>query len=213
MIDPAHLDRFIAASRKAAREFGLVQCSSGNLSWRVDEQHVLVTASRSWMADLTAEQVVVCRLSDGEVLNDKRPSVETRFHLGVLRTRADVRAVLHFQSPCATAIACANPADYTFDILPEMPFYIGTPAVVPFLMPGSEELADAVVAALTNADLAILQNHGQVAAAGTMEDAIQMAVFFELVCQVLLRPVTPRPLPAEALNALRALGKDRTGPV
>ena len=77
---------FVEAARRVGA-YGLVRCSSGNLSWRIDGERMLVTASKAWMAELTPEQVVVCRLADCEPLNDRRPSIETRFHAAILRER------------------------------------------------------------------------------------------------------------------------------
>jgi len=151
--------------------YGLVRCSSGNLSWRVDGERLLVTANKAWMADLTREQVAVCRVADCEPLNGRRPSNETRFHAGILRERPEVRVVLHFQSPCATAIACCDPAAVDYNVIVEVPFYIGPVAVVPYLPPGSEELADAVIEAMRGHDMAMLCSHGQVTVGRDLGDA------------------------------------------
>ncbi|MCI5131688.1 MAG: hypothetical protein D3904_09220 [Candidatus Electrothrix sp. EH2] len=48
--------KFIRAARQAAR-YGLVLCSSGNLSCRFNEQLMLISASDSWMSDITEDQI------------------------------------------------------------------------------------------------------------------------------------------------------------
>lgn len=186
-VPDALVTTFVKACRRAA-EYGLMRCSSGNLSWRLDESRFLVTASGSWMADMAPEQVSVCATADGRLLAGDSPSVEIAFHAGILRARTDVDAVLHFQSPAATTLACARDAtaiDYA--VIPEIPHYIGPVAAVPFLQPGSRELAAAVIAALMHHDLAVLAHHGQVTVARTPDLAIQKAAFFELACDILLR--------------------------
>jgi len=185
-ISQTRLDEFAAAGRKAST-LGLMRCSSGNLSWRIDDNRALLTASRSWMAELTADQVVVCRIADGTVLGDGTPSAESRFHLGLLRARPDVNVVLHFQSPCATVLGCTACEQVNFNVIPEVPYYIGPIAVVPYIAPGSDELAQAVVVAMAGHDMAILRNHGQVTVGQTLADAIQRAAFFELACEVIVR--------------------------
>jgi len=185
-VSDEHLQAFVAAANRVAAH-GLVRCSSGNLSWRVDDEHVLITPTRTWMADLTVDHVSVCRLVDAAVVNDSRPSVEAAFHLGVLRARAEVRVVLHHQSSCATAIACCEPPPPSYDLIPEIPFYIGPIGEAPYLPPGSQELADAVVAAMNDHDLVQLRNHGQVVVGRDFDDVIQKACFFELACEILLR--------------------------
>src|SRR5437763_14416889 len=95
-IPEPNLTAFVTACHRVAA-YGLLKCSSGNLSCRLDDERVMITATRSWLADLTPDQVAVLRLSDGAVLNDAKPSVETRVHLGILRERRAVNVVLHFQ--------------------------------------------------------------------------------------------------------------------
>ncbi|MFN3533691.1 MAG: class II aldolase/adducin family protein [Candidatus Brocadia sp.] len=164
----------------------MVRCSSGNLSWRVNEKYMLITATRSWMAEMDSEQVAVCRISDGTVLNEKRPSAENGFHFGILRERSDVNVVLHFQSPFATAVACSNRNPGDFFVIPEIPYYIGPIAVIPYLNPGSNDLAKEVISATKEHDLVILKNHGQVTVGRSFDDAIQKASFFELACEIIL---------------------------
>jgi ribulose-5-phosphate 4-epimerase/fuculose-1-phosphate aldolase len=197
------MDRFVSAARRVGA-MGLARCSSGTLSWRIDDERMLVTASKAWMADLTADQVVVCRVADGEPLAGGRPSIETRFHAGILRARPEMNVVLHFQSPAATALACSDLAGVDLNVIIEVPFYIGPVAAVPYLPPGSEELADAVVAAMADHDMAQLRNHGQVTVGRDLGDAIQRAAFFELACDIVLRAGDRvRPLSREAVEALR----------
>ena len=181
-----HLEEFVTACHRVA-SFGLVRCSGGNLSWRVNEEHMLITATRSWMAEITREQIAVCRISDSTVLNDKKPSAENGFHFGILRERSDVNVVLHFQSPFATAVACCGRDHKDFFVIPEIPYYIGPIAVVPYLNPGSNELAQGVVSAMKEHDLVILKNHGQVTVGKNFDDVIQKACFFELACEIILR--------------------------
>ena len=68
-----------------------------------------------------------------------------------------------------------------------MPYYIGSVGVVPFHMPGTAELADAVVSAAVNHRMILLRNHGQVTFGSTFEETIQRAVFFEMTCEILFR--------------------------
>jgi ribulose-5-phosphate 4-epimerase/fuculose-1-phosphate aldolase len=186
------LDVFVSACRDVARR-GLVRCSSGNLSLRLDRERMLIKASRSWMERLTRDDVSVCRIADGRLLHGRKPSVEIGFHSGVLRARPDVGVVLHAQPPAATALACRG-GRRNWSVIPEVPFYIGPVARVPYLLPGSRALAEAVVAALRDHDLAVLDHHGVVTAAPDLDHAIQNVSFFELACEVLLaggRGVTP----------------------
>ncbi len=198
MAEMDEYEAFAAAARRAGA-LRLMQCSSGNLSCRLDAGRMLVKASRAWMADLTSQQVALCNIADGASLNGQTPSVEIAFHAGILRCRPDVNVVLHFQTPAATTLACGHPEAMNFFVIPEIPVYIGAIGIVGFLDPGSLPLADAVTEAMKTHNLAILKNHGMVTVGKSYDEAIQRAVFFELACEIILRGGSRvEPLPAEA---------------
>ena len=203
LYDDKRIGELVEACHRAAA-CGLVRCSSGNMSCRLDGGRLAVTAKGAWLGRVTPDEIAVCRIDDAECVNGKVPSVEARFHAGVFRARPDVGAVLHCQSPCATAVACGDPDAYDFQIIPEIPFYVGTPAVIGYAAPGSPELADAIVEAVREHDFVLMGNHGQTAVGGSLDDVIQKAAFFELACEILLRGRDVRPLPEDAIAALRA---------
>jgi ribulose-5-phosphate 4-epimerase/fuculose-1-phosphate aldolase len=210
-------DSEIAAFLQAAAQIaakGLVRCSSGNLSQRLKNDTMLIKASRAWMESLAPDQLAVCRISDGERLEGAKPSVETALHAGILRTRPDARVVLHFQSPFATAAACrSDVGSLSFHLTPEVPYYIGSVGIVPFLLPGSPELAEAVAATAARHRMIVLRNHGQVTFGATFEETIQQAVFFEMTCEFLFRAENHLcPLDPSALSALMAM-RAETKPV
>ena len=170
---------------------------------------VALTATGSWMSQMDEDKISLCQLDNGALVNGKRPSVESLFHREILKCRPEVDVVLHYQSPWATTIACGEPGAYDYYIIPEVPFYIGRPAVVEYLAPGSVELAEAVIEAMRSHDLAILRNHGLVVVGKDFDDVIQKAMFFELACQVLLTGEKFHPLGPDAVDALqqRAAGQ------
>ena len=178
------LHEFLQACHKAASR-GLMRCSSGSLSRRLDDTRLLVTSSRSWMADISAEEVSVCRISDSALLDGPKPTVEIGFHAKILRTRSDVNVVMHFQTPYATALACQETDDTNYCVIPEIPFYVGHVSRVPYLIPGSKELAEAVASAMQDHDMVIMSNHGMVTVAVDYAHVIQNAEFFELACEVI----------------------------
>jgi ribulose-5-phosphate 4-epimerase/fuculose-1-phosphate aldolase len=202
---------FVDACHKAAVDYGLMLCSSGNMSWRVDDQRMLVTATRTWLSHIHKDQVAVVRIADGTVLNDCRPSVESAFHTGVLQKRPDRNVVLHFQTPFATTLACTDLSRINFNVIPEIPYYIGKIAVVPYLAPGSPELAAAVIQVMKTHDLAVLRNHGMVVVGETFDDTLQKAVFFELACGIIVRAGKAlKPLPDKVIPTLMRTYKPKT---
>lgn len=113
---------------------------------------------------------------------------------------------MHFQTPCATALACQKAENINYFVIPGIPFYVGHIARVPYLPPGSRELAQAVTEAMRSHDMVVMGNHGQVTIANDVDHAVQNAMFFELACEIVLRSRDDLvPLPEKEVLALLQL--------
>lgn len=186
MITNEYIEQFVAQAHRVG-DAGLTICSSGNLSWRIGEE-VLLSGTGSWVPSLTKEKVAVCQLATGEVLNGVKPSMESGFHLGVLRERSDVNVVLHFQSPYATAVACMKNCPVNFNVTAEVPCHVGREIpVIPYLRPGSKELAQAVVEAMKEHNSILLRKHGQVVCGKDFDQVFERAMFFEMACRIIIQ--------------------------
>ena len=186
MITNEQIENFIEQAHSVGKE-RLQLCSSGNLSWRVEGDTALVSGTGSWLPRLAKENVAVCDISTGMRVDGPKPSMESVFHLGVLRQRKDMNVVLHFQSKYATAISCMKNKPDNFNVIAEVPCYCGKDIpVIPYFRPGSKELADAVTEALTDHDCVLMSKHGQAVCGKDFDDAFQKAVFFELACSIIV---------------------------
>ena len=185
MIQNEHIEEFLRQAHRVG-DAGLTVCSSGNLSWRVGDK-VLVSGTGSWVPSLTKDKVAVCRLETGEILNGVKPSMESTFHLGILRERPDVNVVLHFQSEYATAISCMKNKPTNFNVTAEIPCHVGSEIpVIPYYRPGSPELAKAVVEAMLEHNSVLLTNHGQVVCGKDFNQVYERATFFEMACRIIV---------------------------
>ena len=171
---------------------------------RLDNDEVMISGTGSWVPDLTPDKVSVCRLSTGEVLNGIKPSMESVFHMGVMRERPEVGCVLHFQSPYATAVACMKkrPADFNFTA--ECPIHVGREIpMIPYFRPGSPELASHVIEQMKHHDSVMLLKHGQVVCGKDFSQALERAMFFEMACRIaVINGDNVDPLTAEEIGDL-----------
>lgn len=179
------IKKFVRWSRKVGY-YGLAKCSSGNLSHRLNDSTILVTETRSWLSELKPKQVIQFDPIERKVIQGGKPTGELPLHLAIFAQNPEVSTVLHFQSPAATALACWQVNEINYNVIIEVPIYIGSIAHIPYIMPGSEELAIAVAGASISAGIIQLQNHGQVAVGKNYKDAFQKAVFFELACNIII---------------------------
>jgi len=117
---------------------------------------------------------------DGNVLKGEgKPSIETRFHLGIYKARKDVRAVFHVHPPFATAYAVAGKkipmvTEAAKIVLIDVP-------LLPSAPPGSDELASGVVDGFKDLRVkaVLLGEHGVIAVGKTLESAYHTAALVE----------------------------------
>lgn len=185
MITDKEIELFLQQAHRVG-DANLTICSSGNISWRIGEE-ALISGTGSWVPSLPKEKVAICRIATGESLNGVKPSMESGFHLGILRERPDVNVVLHFQSPYATAVACMAELPKNFNVTAEIPCHVGSEIpVVPYFRPGSVELAEHVKNALKDHNSCLLRKHGQVVCGKDFDEAFERAMFFEMACRIIV---------------------------
>lgn len=188
-------------AREAGR-LGLVRCSSGNISLRLKDGNILISGSGTWLEKLKEDEICILD-ADGNPLNQVKASGEWRLHHQILSMRPDAEAVLHFQSPCATALACFHDKP-NYNVIIEIPVYIGSIVHIPYMMPGSAALADMVGAVIAGNNLIQMENHGQVVVAPSLKETIERAVFFELCCEIITKGSNSlNTIPFEAISELK----------
>ncbi len=154
---------------------GMICGTSGNISVRVPEG-VLVTPSSMPYDELKPEDICLVSLG-GELLEgERRPSSETPLHLAVYNARGDVGAVVHAHSEYSTVMASLC------DVLPPVTVpgteYYPVKSV-PFILPGSDALAEGVAEALGGGSAVIMAHHGLVCAAKSLKKAMTAAEYVE----------------------------------
>src|ERR1700733_9582294 len=96
------LRRKLTAFGKRLYRLGFMPGTSGNLSVRLNQNHVLATPTGCSKYMLRPEDMVVVDL-DGRLLSGTRNvTSEIGMHLAVYRMRSDVEAVIHAHPPIAT---------------------------------------------------------------------------------------------------------------
>ncbi len=92
---------------------GFVAGTGGNVALRADEEHFVVTASGVDYYTMSAGDVCVVRLSDGEQVDGElAPSVESDMHARILSARPELGASVHTHQPVASAYTLlAKPLD------------------------------------------------------------------------------------------------------
>ena len=96
----------VVEAAKKSNALGLIHGTSGNISMRDEEDGVVaITPSGIEYETMTAEDITLVDL-EGNVIEGKyKPSSETPMHTAIMRSRPDVRAVVHTLSLFATVMS------------------------------------------------------------------------------------------------------------
>ncbi|MBD3239105.1 MAG: class II aldolase/adducin family protein [Chitinivibrionales bacterium] len=152
----------LAAAAVRVADRGHVTSHGGNLSWRVDDDAVLITPTGMPKGELTTDDVVIVDMQ-GAVLYaapGRRPTGETPLHLQLLHCRPDLRALVHAHPPALTGLAMARSDVLTRPYLPEPAIEIGPVVSIPYIEPVSDELGEAFAQAADEANAFLMYNHG-----------------------------------------------------
>jgi L-fuculose-phosphate aldolase len=198
-------DQVVAVCRRLY-DRGLIAGQDGNVSVRLRSGHILVTPSGLSKVDVTPEVLVELTPEGSQVTPGPAASSEVGMHLRIYRERPDVRAIVHAHPPVATAFGVAG-RDFMDALLPEVIFHLGRVPLVPFALPGTPALGDAMAPYLADHDAFLLASHGATTVGPTLRLAHQRMESLEHAARILhaaaqIGPVTP--LRAEDIAALRA---------
>jgi autoinducer 2 (AI-2) kinase len=164
----------------------LITATGGNVSLRTreDASQAWITPSQLFKGDLRAEIMVRIGMDGRAVEKGSRsPSSEALMHTAVLSARPDAQAVIHCHAPWATILA--NTGLPFLPISTEAAFLVNI-GRIPFVMPGTQELADAIVAAMGKGWAVLMQNHGLLVAGRSLRRAADMCEIIERTAQVII---------------------------
>jgi len=164
---------------------GLITATGGNVSARSDVPgEVWITPSQLYKGDLRPEILVRIGMDGRAIDADARsPSSEALMHTAVLEAKPEAQAVIHCHAPNATVLVNSG---LPFLAISTEAAFLSNIGRVPFVMPGTRELADAVVAALGDGWAVLMQNHGLLVAGRSLRRAADMAEIVERSAEVIL---------------------------
>jgi L-fuculose-phosphate aldolase len=178
------LRRQVIETALRMERLGINQGTSGNVSVRWQDG-LLITPSGVPYNELQVGMIVWLPLDvedDAPVFRTHRPSSEWRFHRDILRSRAEIHAVVHTHSNAATALAIHGrdiPAHHY------MVAAAGGNSIrcAPYATFGSQALSDHALAALEGRTACLLAHHGVIALGTDLARALWLANEVEVMAQ------------------------------
>lgn len=153
-----------------ARE--LVDGFSGNISARLDTQHILATPSGLAKGMLSPEQLIVIDLQGRvvEAAPGLRPTSELLMHLEAYRRRPDISAVVHAHPMTAIALTIAG-ISLAECVIPEAIVVFGLVPTAPYATPSSIENQHAISELIVGHDALLLAYHGSLTVGRSVTEA------------------------------------------
>ncbi|MGC8677393.1 MAG: methylthioribulose 1-phosphate dehydratase [Hydrogenobaculum sp.] len=102
------MEEKVADVVKIAREFharGWLPATAGNLSVRLDNKRVCITASGTHKGHITEKDFVIVDYEGNTLDGKKKPSAETLLHLMVYKSFPDANAVFHVHTINSTLVS------------------------------------------------------------------------------------------------------------
>jgi L-fuculose-phosphate aldolase len=156
-------------------ETGLAVAKSGNISARLDDKLILITATGTSLGSLSAGDIVKVDLASMKSLDPKHPSSELPLHALVYKN-FPAKVVVHCHPPLINGYFAVN--DTLKALTFETKFYLGEVPVIKQETPTVTK-PELVIEALKQNNLVVLKNHGSIAIADKFNDALNLTEALE----------------------------------
>jgi len=159
--------------------------TSGNISARLDDTHMLITASGTEMGDLKPDDFALCNFETESWEGKRKPSKEVPMHTGIYKVRNDANVILH-SSPFYTTLIASSEEPIVSELFVETMYYLEDIAYVDYYHPGTKELGEAVKEKAEEGHVLILKNHGVILFDDSFSDAIMRLETLEMACRMIV---------------------------
>jgi L-fuculose-phosphate aldolase len=166
--------------------YRMTTTSGGNLSVRDADGTIWITPARVDKGGLRRDDIVAVK-PNGDILGNHKPSSEFPFHQAIYRVRPDLNAIVHAHPVALVAFSICGYVPNT-RIFHQSYFMSGNVGFAPYALPGSQQLGENIAATFSqNCDSVVLENHGVVVGAETLDHAFQRFEAFEFTAKTILK--------------------------
>ena len=159
--------------------------TSGNISKRVEDGKMVITASGTFMGDLKEDDFVLFDLETQSNLSERKASKETPMHTGIYQSRPDVNAIIHSSPFYTTLFACSH-EPITSELFIENMYYLENLGYVDYFHPGTVDLGEAIAEEAKKSDVIFMRNHGVVVMDTSLSEALMRIETVEMTCKMIV---------------------------
>ena len=197
---------FLIEAGKRMLHSGLTVETWGNISVRDPETGLIYLTPSGMPYDTLIEDDVVVMDADGNrVEGERKPTIEYAMHLGIMKKRPDVGAVIHTHPIYSQVFALLH--EPIPPVIDEAAQILGGPVnVTEYAFPGSPEMAQNAIDTLGGGAACLLANHGAVCAGKDMDAAFRVCTVLEMTAQIyyMARCIgTPQPIELDKIDYMK----------
>lgn len=195
-------------------EQGLTVGTWGNISIR-DPETGLIYMKPSGMNydEITPDDVVVFNSSAELIEGHRKPTIEYRFHIGIMNARPEVNCVIHTH-PVYSAVFGVLGEDLP-GVSEDFVQLVGDKIInCRYALPGTAELAEHVVEGLGDRRAVMIPNHGTVCCGEDFSTVMKVCFVVEKTAQIyiLARSIgTPKLISQDDILAMQSFAKNHYG--
>ncbi len=168
---------------RALLRAGLVEGTSGNLSARLPNGHIVMTPSSLDYEVMQLADLVVLDLEAKVIEGERAPTTEKALHLACLRSHEDIGAVIHSHAMFCSMFAVTHQPIPC--VIEEFQIYVGGDVpVTDYKLTGSDELAEEAARHLGDRGAVLMANHGLLTVGRNIRDAMKVAQLVERTAQI-----------------------------
>jgi L-fuculose-phosphate aldolase len=163
----------------------LTTTSGGNISYKFDDNTVLISPSVLDKARIKGKQTGVVTMDGKNLTPDIKFSIETNMHLSVYRKRPDIKAIIHAHPPVSTSFTAMNKS-INCKLISESYFILGTPQIAPYALMGTQTLANIVSEKAAHTNVILMENHGVICLGKSLLEAFNKIEILEASAKMTL---------------------------
>ncbi len=181
----SEIRKIVCNTAKQLLADGLVVRTWGNVSFRLDEEHMIITPSGKLYDKLEPEDMILVNLKTSKAVGKHKPSSESDMHAAIYRNRKNIRVVIHTHQENASIVAaCRREVPAIFDDQVQL---LGPSVRVTNYAPSNtKKLVKEVLKALKGRNAALIANHGAVCIGRDMKEAYTATLLLEKTCKAFI---------------------------
>ena len=202
MIREESIRKEIIKSCLKMEDLKLNQGKTGNISNRFKDGMIITPSAKDYKKIKLNDLVYISK--DRKFFGNYKPSIEWKFHLEIYNNIPDVNSIIHNHPIYGTGFSILQKKIEAYHYLIALFGGIDVKCTK-FYLPGSIELAKAIVNSLKNRNVTLIANHGVVTTGKNLTDTLYLSEQFEAMCkQITISKIngSPKKIPLKEMKKI-----------